>query len=296
MTWRPPKALGLCVGLVFVLTLAAVDFYLIRSMQGQPIGLNLFFMALLFTVSLPLFALWVYWYLGLITLRYQLDRNGLVITSLGYRYTIPMGAIREVRSGADVAVAQGFRGIGWPGYLKGSMRLAKLGTVLIHSTQPLHRQLLVVTDMGCHGISPARSEAFRQDFERRSTLGPMRELSAEELHLNLAGLAVWQDRVFWAIIALAALVDLLSFGWMAARYAGLPQSIPLHVVGSGEVARIASKASLLIVPALGSMATLVNGLLGFALHSRERVGAYLLLIAVVLVHLVTVLALFRVLG
>jgi uncharacterized membrane protein len=112
----------------------------------------------------------------------------------------------------------------------------------------------------------------------------------------VAGLPVWRDRLFWLILGLAALADLLGFGWMAARYAALPESIPLHVAGTGEVARIASKASLLMIPILGSLATLVNGFLGLALHARERVGSYLLMGALLLVHLVVGLALWQVLG
>ena len=95
---------------------------------------------------------------------------------------------------------------------------------------------------------------------------------------------------------LLALVDLGQFGAMAARFQTLPLSIPLHVIGTGEVMRIASRTSLLLIPALGSFVTLINGLVGAIVHARERVGAYLLLAAAVLVHVVTLLALGGVLG
>ncbi|NLG26458.1 MAG: hypothetical protein GX557_00990 [Chloroflexi bacterium] len=296
MVWRPNKALGLSVGLVFILTIAGVDVYLVRTMLGQPFGLNLFLTALLMALSVPLCLLCCYYYLSLLALRYHLDRNGLVITSVGYRYSIPMRSIRELRRGAETVVAQGFRGIGWPGYLTGRMQLAGLGPVRIYSTQPLKDQVIVVTDLGSFGISPRRSAEFVADYERRRALGPMRELAPEALRLDLAGLPVWQDWAYWAVMVLAMLADVLLFGWLAARYGGLPESIPFHVVGSGEVTRIAAKSSLLMIPAVGTLSTIANGLLGFALHRRQRLATFMLLFAIVLVHGVVILATYRVLS
>jgi cation transporter-like permease len=295
MVWRPNKALGLSVGLVFILTTVGVDVYLVRTMLGQPFGLNLLLTALLMALSVPLFLLFCYYYLSLMALRYHLDRNGLVITSIGYRYSIPMHSIRELRRGTEVVVERGFRGIGWPGYLRGRVQLAGLGPVRIYSTQPLKDQVIVVTDLGSFGISPRRPADFLADYERRSALGPMRELAPEVLRLDLAGLPVWQDWAYWAVMVPAVLADIVLFGWLAARFGGLPESIPFHVVGTGEVARIAAKSSLLMIPAVGTLSTIANGLLGFILHRRQRLATYLLLVAIVLVHGVVILATYRVL-
>ena len=123
------------VGLVVLLVIIGVEVFLVRSMIGQPPGLNLYVVALLFVLSLPLLVLWLYWYYGLATLRYTMDRNALVIACGASRYVVPMEEIRRTVRGDEVSILQGFRGVGWPGYLMGSLRLRDLGLLLVASTE-----------------------------------------------------------------------------------------------------------------------------------------------------------------
>ena len=154
MAWKPDKTLGLGVGLVVVLVIIGMEAFLLQSMLDQPPGLNLYVMALLFVLSVPLLVLWLYWYYGLVTLRYTMDRDALVIACGASRYVVPMDAIQRVVRGDEVAISQGFRGVGWPGYLMGSLRLRELGLMLVASTEPVERQLIIVTERMCYGVSP----------------------------------------------------------------------------------------------------------------------------------------------
>jgi hypothetical protein len=276
MVWKPTKVLGAIVGLIILLTIVGVDGFLIENMLHQGLSLNLYFTALLFILSLPIVAVWLYWYIGFLTLRYHMDRNALTISSATGRQIVPLQAIQRIMPGAELTVSQNFRGIGWPGYLKGTMRLKGLGMVKVHSTEPLERQLVVVTDTRSYGISPLRRQQFLEDFAARRSLGPMRELQPQVEQPRLVTWAFWHDRWLWTILLVALLANGALFGMISARWGNLPERIPLHFDAQGIVDRIDSKGGLLVVPIIGALTLFVNTLLGVLLHRQERLGAFLL--------------------
>ena len=198
MVWKPTKVLGAIVGLIILLTIVGVDGFLIENMLNQGLSLNLYFTALLFILSLPIIAVWLYWYVGFLTLRYHMDRNALTIFSATGRQVIPLQAIQRIVPGDELTVSQNFRGIGWPGYLKGTLRLKRLGMVIVHSTEPLERQLIVVTDTVSYGVSPMQREQFLEDFAARRSLGPIREVQPELARPRLVTWPIWRDRWLWA--------------------------------------------------------------------------------------------------
>jgi len=276
MVWKPPRILGMIVGILLILTLTGIDLYLIQEMSGQPFGLNLFLTVLVTILTLPYVGLWLYWTYHLFTLRYYLDRNEFVILSGSTRQAIPMQTIRRITRGSDHTETAHFRGVVWPGYMWGRTELADLGTLSIHSTQPLARQLILETDEGCYGISPAQVERFLEDFERRRSLGIMRESQPSETRIGLAALPLWRDGHYWALLALAFGANAALFGWIAERYSSLATRLSIHSSVPGQVGMIIPKSSLLIVPAIGALALVVDGLIGVVLHHRERVGAWLM--------------------
>jgi hypothetical protein len=276
MVCKPDKALGLGIGLVVMLVIVGMGAFLLQSMVGQPPGLNLYVMALLFVLSLPLLILWLYWYYGLATLRYTMDRNALVIACGASRYVVPMAAIRRVVRGDEVELSQGFHGVGWPGYLMGSMRLKELGLVLVASTEPLQRQLVVVTDRMAYGISPPRPEQFLADLAARQALGPLHPAEQTVEYVSFVAAPIWRDRWFWGMLLLAFVANAALFGFIALRYPTLPERLPLHFDARGMVSRMGFKAGLLVVPTIGALSLAANSVLGMILHARERLAAYLL--------------------
>lgn len=276
MVWKPPRTLGIGVGIVLILTLTGIDLYLIQKISGQPFGLNLVLTVLLMCLMFLFTGLWFYWIYHLFTLRYYLDRNEFVILSGTTRQVIPMQYIRRITRGSDHTAAAHFRGVVWPGYMWGRTELADLGNLSIHSTQPLVCQLIVETDEGCYGISPGHAERFLEDFERRRTLGIMRESQPSETRFGLAALPLWRDKYYWALLALAFGANASLFGWIAERYPSMATRLSVHGSVPGQVGMIIPKSSLLIVPAIGALALVVDGLIGMVLHHRERVGAWLM--------------------
>jgi hypothetical protein len=276
MIWKPTKVLGAIVGLIILLTFVGVDGFLIDNMLNQGISLNLYFTALLFMLSLPILAVWLYWYIGFLSLHYHMDRNALTIACATCRQIVPLETIQRIVPGSELTVSENFRGIGWPGYLKGTMRLKGLGMVLVHSTEPLERQLVVVTDTVSYGISPMRRQQFLEDYPVRRSLGPIRDLKPVAERARLVTWPIWRDWWLWSILLAALLANVALFGLISGRWGNLPERLPLHFDVQGIVDRIDSKDGLLVVPIIGALTLAVNTLLGILLHRQERLASFLL--------------------
>ncbi len=276
MVWKPAKTLGLIVGLIIVLTIVSIDVFLVVSMQRQPINLSLYVTGLLFVLSLPLLGVSAYWVYGLLTLRYYLDRNRLVITCGASRHVIPMGSVQRVISGAQVGVTEGIRGVGWPGYMAGRMSLEEGGSLYVYSTEPIQRQLVLVTADSWYGISPENTERFLAQLAEFRAQEPTAEVQQRIEHAAITQWPVWRDEWFWGAILVGLLANLVLFGVTFALYPGLPERIGLHFDARGDIDLVASKAGLLVIPVIGALALVVNSLLGILLHYKEQVAAYLL--------------------
>lgn len=296
MVFKPNKTLGIVIGLVIVLTIISVDVFLALSALGQAIGPGLFLTLLLLALSLPLLALAIYWLFGLVTLRYAIDRNRLVIGSVTHRQVVPMGAILRIVPGAEIAATERFRGVGWPGYMMGYMALPEHGSLYVHSTEPLQRQLVIITDSGWYGISPRDPQRFLHSWRDYADLEPTLAVRQGIEYASLIALPIWRDQWFWGTFLLALVVNIILFGLIFISYSGLPDRIALHFDAYGKVDQVASKVGLLVVPSIGALALLANTFLGILLHYREHMAAYLLMGMAVVIQMVLWVAAFGILA
>jgi len=276
MFWKPAKTFGLVIGLFILLTIGGVEAFLLRSILAQDPGLSAYITGLLPVLSVPLLGLWIYWYYGLATMRYYLDRNALVVACGATRHIIPLTAIQSIRPGADVALSEAFHGIGWPGCLMGAARTREGAEMVVCSTEPMDRQLIVVTEDRCYGISPAQTERFLEEWAAQQALGPVRRVQHETAHLPFAALPVWRDRAFWAALLVGLVASVALSGIISGRYGALPDRIALHLNPQQAAFRIVAKADMYLFPAIGILMALANGAAGIVVHRRERLAAHLL--------------------
>lgn len=275
MICRPAKRTGLLAGLVIGATLLGVNALILQGLSRQTLGLGFYLTVLVFIGSTALFVLWLYRFAELLALRYELDRNALVIYTGLASYVIPLDAIERIVAGASLAL-QRFQGLDWPGFVQGRAQVDGLPPLHLLGTEPLERQLVLVTRQGAYGISPPVASDFVAALRARQALGVIRPTDETIVRDSLATWPVWRDRLLWAIVALALIANLALFGFIFSRYEALPERISIHYNALGEVDRISSKAWLLTVPSIGALALLVNTLVGLALYARERAGSILL--------------------
>ena len=293
---KPDKVLGLVVGLVILMTILGIDVVLMGSVVRHGPGMAMFFNLVLFVLSLPLLALWTYWYSGLATLSYFLDRNALTIDCGIARHTVPLPEVVRIVPGSEVKVARGFRGVGWPGYLNGAMQIEGIGQLLTFSTEPLDRQMIVVTPSKAYGISPRDPQAFESEIAVRQAVGAIRKAREEVELTRLARLALWRDRTYWLALLVAFVANLALLGFIMARYELLPERIPLRFSSLGEADYVADRVWVLVVPIIGALTWLTNALLGTVMHQWERLGAHLLATTALGVQVVLWFAAVRIIG
>jgi membrane protein YdbS with pleckstrin-like domain len=101
MEWKPRPSHGGWVGLALVGGLLLIDILIVGAVAGTSVPLLRFLSVFLVMLSLPVLGLIAYWTYGFFTLRYHLDRNGLIIRCGGDRQIVPIGRIQTI-SRADI--------------------------------------------------------------------------------------------------------------------------------------------------------------------------------------------------
>jgi len=170
------------------------------------------------------------------------------------------------------------RGIKWPGYLVGRGQIEGIGRTLFYATEPVAAQLLVVTPTLAYSISPANADGFLDAFEIRHHMGPIQLLSYERRQPEILSWPIWRDRLAHLLLALGLGANLMLFGYHSWRYPAL---------GRVDVFRL---------PAIGLVALVANSCLGILIHSRQRVGAYLLWGGAIAVQLLSWLVASNIIG
>jgi hypothetical protein len=250
---------------------------LIQGARAQGINFWSFLMGLLVLLSLPVLLILAYQTVSCLTLRYRLDRNGIVIHWAGTEQTVPIRAVQRILWGHDMeAPIVHRRGLRWPGHERGEGQVPGIGRTSFVATRPLPDQLLLVTPGRAFGISPRDPEGFVEAFEARRALGPNRLLEEGLRQARWLTWPLWIDRTAGLLLGVAAAINLGLFGYLCARFPTLDLQLPLHFNSQGLADRIGTKAELFALPIIGLIILGTNLVLGLALYKRERAGSYLL--------------------
>jgi hypothetical protein len=274
-SWGVPLGL-LFIGLVTVLDSWLVSRLLNQAIRAQQIDFAAFLTGLLVLGTVPLYLLLLYQTVSCLTLRYTLDRNGVVIRWAGTEQVIPIRNIQRIVPGRELGNQGRRRGLRWPGHERGQGRIPGLGRTRFLATLPLKRQLLLVTPTQTFGISPRDPEGFLQAFEARKELGPNRLLLQEIHHAPWSTWGIWTDGTARALLGVATIINLGLFGYLSVRFPGLDFQLPLHFNSLGQADRIGIKTELFALPIIGLIILGTNLVLGLVLYKRERAGSYLL--------------------
>ena len=269
------------MGLLLMGPIVILDGWLLhllgQGVRAQQISFVTFLMGLIVLLSLPVLLLLAYQAVSCLTLRYHLDRNGIVVRWLGTERIIPIRDIQQIVSGHQYGgTIVRRRGLHWMGHERGSGMVPGIGRTRFLATRPLTGQLLLVTPGLAYGISPSDAEGFLKSFEARRELGPNRVL---EPGLDRAGWltwAFWLDQTAWVLLGAAVVINLGLIAYLCARFPGLDFQLPLHFNSLGEADRIGTKMELFALPIIGLIILGANLGLGLVLYRRERAGSYLL--------------------
>lgn len=279
MEHRPPRKLGTAIGAVatgWCLVLAAL--LLSRGLTAD-ISLSVLAPYLAAAFFFGLAVLFGYWTFGCYTLRYVISRNGLAIRWGAIRQLIPLDQIERLVEGHQVPEPR-IDGVSWPGHHVGRAAVRRVGDTLFYSTHRSRDELLyVITPAQCYAVSVPDRERFARDIEEQRELGPHVPVRQSAERFAVAAQPFWSDGTAQLLALAAILACVVVFGYIFARYPGLPPTIPIPFPPMGGVTRIASKEQLLTLPVTALGVLVLNLGLAVLLHTWERAAGYLLLVA-----------------
>ncbi len=272
---RPAAALGSMVGFILVIGMLVLDLGLAWLLVRSPVTLLTFFWATLLLISLPVMGLLLYWSVALRTARYYVAGNTLSIEWGGVRQVVPLSQIHTVVMGREVTRVSRFRGLRWPGFCwgQGQVNSEEGGTMYraaFFATADLPQQLLLVTDTLAYALSPTDLENFRDCLValRGANLG--RESETGQSNWGVWGWQLWRDRLAHGLWGSAVLLNALLFFYLCAIYGRLPISVPLHFNALGLPDRMGTPANLFMLPLIGLITWLVNGVVGVFFYQWQQ--------------------------
>jgi hypothetical protein len=293
MVWFPRSSNAgrlLAIIAASALVVSALVFWLATR---QDVGLGMFFGLLIGALALSLGGAVAVAALGYFTLRYSLEPDALVITWLDREERIPYGQIDGILGGSRLGPLR-VRGLDLPGYRIGASRSRALGLIRIYATSGRPDDIiLVLTDTTSYALTPSSIDEFREQLIRSAeNSDPEREASIQAIRPGVQ--AVPRDAVMLGSGLISVVLVALMIAWIMARFASLPDVMPIHFDALAHPDFVAPKADVFRFPAVGSGILLINAVICGAIYTNERGAARLLAVSTIVIELVTLVAVVRV--
>jgi hypothetical protein len=280
----------------FLVLLVAAETWLVARLARRTPDLSSFFLGLLALLVLVLVLAVSYLLYCVLSLSYEINRNRLLIRWGASECVVPLAQITQIRGeGVTLRRPGRWRGLKWPGYMVGrsERRTEPKLPILSFATQPLERQLLLVTSSLSYGVSPADRRGFLEALTIRRRMGALQKLEQEAHHPALTSWTLWHDPTAWRLALGGATAVAAQLAYLCWRFPRLPAFLPVHLGASGYADRIVGRSELFRLPLIGLLVLALNGVVGLLLHAKQRAASYLVLGGALIAQALLSLALWR---
>ncbi|MBI2864718.1 MAG: hypothetical protein HYX94_09185 [Chloroflexi bacterium] len=287
MEFVPRRLPGLIMGAGISAAMLVLAFVFFWRLHERPVSLSSFFLGVAGALTVLGAFLFIFWTFSCLRLKYTIDQATLVIRWGPIRHVVPLNFVERAFSGEEVEREPKIRGLNWIGHHVGSARVGSLDRVVFYSAHVYPRELVYVVTPGlAYAISPPDAPGFlaklREVSEQVSP--PVSRPQAERW--SVLRLPIWRDRYAQSIILFGLLANAAMFGYVTYFFPSLPDLLPMHFTVFGEVDLIGYRAEVLKLPAMAFAVLASNLALALVLHLRERVAAYIGLIAAAFVQMI----------
>lgn len=225
------------------------------------------------------------------SLEYWIDRNAITIRWADVRQTVPLSSIHRIISGGVTDLSQS-RWVDWPAPFVREARPLGLLNVTSLATRSLEQCQLLDTGGAMFALAPNAPDAFLDAVQERLRMGPVANVTLERVRTADWGRILNTDRTGLALLAAGLFGAVLLFGALMVRYPSLPDVMTVRYTSEGIPDQVREKAALFLLPAIGLMSWLINGVWGVIMAARQhRTGAYLLWSGTLVVQLFILIAL-----
>lgn len=185
--------------------------------------------------------------------------------------------------------------INWPAHFV-RPRPSDAGLALL-ATRPSAECVLLATPSASFALAPAASADFVEVIYERARMGPVANVALEQKRRFDPARLFSGDRLGLTLVVLGLLGSILLFGALMIRFPGLPDVLAVRYNAEGAPELVREKQGLFLVPAIGLMSWIVNGLWGGVLAMRgQQAGSYLLWGGTLVVQLCAFFALAALIG
>jgi len=137
---------------------------------------------------------------------------------------------------------------------------------------------VITTNEASIAISPANPERFIDRYSTQKEMGPSEEMEPVSIQPAINDRGLLTDRWVLILLSIGFVFNLGLYFLVSAFHDQLPHTLPYHFVDSGLPDLVGSPARLFTLAALGTLAWIIDGILGIVIYFRqkERSAAYLL--------------------
>lgn len=291
MRFKPWPCRSRWEGLIVAFWIILIDLMLLIWMDRRPVDWVKFGLILLAVGSLPVLGYILLRTWAAFSLEYWIDRNAVTVEWAALRQVIPLQSIqRIVRGGLPSVTTPAW--YQWPAPYMGPARALGLNNIQMLGTQPLEECLLLDTGETVFALSPRYEAEFLNALQARYRLGPVAATTLARVRSSRWERIFGQDRVGPGLLLAGALGALLLFGVLMVRFPNLPDALAFHYNSEGLPDVVREKTALFLLPVMGLMAWLINGVWGLWMAFRnQRTGAYMLWGGALIVQICSYMAL-----
>jgi hypothetical protein len=262
--------------LIVAFWIVLIDLMLLIWMERRPVDWVKFGLILLAAGSLPLMAYILFRTWAAFSMQYWVDRNAVTVEWGGLRQVIPLQSIQRIIRGGlpSVTTIPWYR---WPAPYLGHARALGLTNIQMLATQPLEECLLLDTGETVFALSPRHEAEFLDALQARYRLGPVAATTLTRVRSTFWQRLFGPDRVGPILLLVGGVGVLLLFGVLMINFPNLPDALAFHYNSDGLPDVVREKTALFLLPFIGLMAWLVNGVWGvWMVFRNQRIGAYML--------------------
>ncbi len=292
MVFKPIPCRTRWEGLAVVFWIFLLDLLFLTWAGRRPTDFIKFVLFVVIAASIPVLAHVAYRTWAAFTLEYWLDRDAVIIRWANVRHIVPLVSIQHI-------IEEGMAEIGRPGWLhwplpnvRASHTAEPPHDVLMCATKPLAQCLLLNTGELQFAISPLDKAYFLEMVQEYYRIGPARNLTISEERTSSLGRFFGEHQVGLILVGIGLVGVLALFGRLMVQFPSLPSPLPFRYNAEGLPELVRDKGALFVLPAIGLLVWLLNGLWGVWMMRRQQpTGAYMLWGGAIIVQVCSLLAL-----
>lgn len=295
MVFKPTPNSARWEGVAVCTWLAVAQLLTLNWIATRPTDALRFVLIAFLLASVPLLLHLLYRTWIAFTLEYWLDRNALTVVWADVRQTIPLSSLKAM-------TAQGLPDVHprrlrhWPAWYVRTTHSPGMGAVNALAGAPLPNCVILQTgaqiEAATIAVSPRSAPDFVAALQNHLRLGPVANVAAGRQRLLDWQKVVSADRLGLMLLAAGFAGCVVLFGALMVRYPGLPDVMAVRYGPGGIPEQAREKGVLFLLPAIGLLAWLFNGVWGLLMAARaQKTGAYLLWTGTLIVQVVSFAAL-----